>query len=102
MAANAKSVDASKGPVFTDSAMAVQSAIEGDGIALARSELVKVDMARGLLAKPFDIYQPTGFSYYVVFPADRIPTPAMQAFIRWLQKQVRDDAAKYESVLANQ
>ena len=97
LVANAKSVDASKGPVFTDSAMAVQSAIEADGIALARSELVKADLSRGRLVKPFDIYQPTGFSYYVVYPADRIPNPAMQAFIKWLQRQVRDDETKYHS-----
>ena len=56
--ADARQVDASKGPVYTDSSMAVQSAIEGDGVALARSQLVKDDIARGLLVRPFNISQP--------------------------------------------
>ena len=47
VAAEVEDVDPGKGPVYTDSAMAVQSAIEGDGVALARSQLVKDDIARG-------------------------------------------------------
>ena len=94
LAANAKKVDPRKGPVYTDSAMAVQSAIEADGVALARSQLVKDDIARGLLVKPFDIYQPTGFSYFVIYPSDRIPTPAMRAFTKWIQQQVKIDQTR--------
>jgi LysR family glycine cleavage system transcriptional activator len=95
VAARANDVDPDKGPVYTDSAMAVQSAIEGDGIALARSQLVKDDIARGQLIKPFDISQPSNFSYYIIYPEERSPTPAMLAFINWLQEQAMSDAIKY-------
>ena len=96
--ANAVEVDASKGPVYTDSSMAVQSAIEGDGVALARSQLVKDDVARGLLVRPFDISQPSRFAYYIIYPSDRPVTPQMEAFIEWLFEQVREDEKKYGRV----
>ncbi|MGI9291701.1 MAG: LysR substrate-binding domain-containing protein, partial [Gammaproteobacteria bacterium] len=98
VAANVSDVDPGKGPVYTDSAMAVQSAIEGDGVALARSQLVKDDISRGQLLKPFDISQPSNFSYYVVYPEERPPTPAMLDFIQWLQQQILDDEMKYQKM----
>ena len=97
VAANVSDVDPGKGPVYTDSAMAVQSAIEGVGVALARSQLVRDDIIRGQLVKPFDISQPSNFSYYVVYPEERPPTTAMHEFIRWLQQQIRADEEKYQS-----
>ncbi len=95
LAANVHNVDADKGPVYTDSGMAVQSAMEGDGVALARSRLVRDDIARGRLVAPFEISQPSGYSYYVVYPEDRRVTPAMRAFIDWLQEQVMADTRKF-------
>jgi LysR family glycine cleavage system transcriptional activator len=95
VAARANKVDPGKGPVYTDSAMAVQSALEGDGVALARSQLVRDDIARGQLVKPFDISQPSNFSYYIVYPEARPVTPAMQAFIDWIQQQIAGDQRKY-------
>ncbi len=96
LAADGRGVDAGKGPVYTDSSMAVQSAIEGDGVALARSQLVKDDVARGLLVRPFEISQPSKFAYYIVYPEDSIVTPQMTAFIEWLQEQVKSDEVKFK------
>ena len=93
--ANATEVDASKGPVHTDSSMAVQQAIEGDGVALARSQLVRRDIASGALVKPFDITQPSRFAYYIVYPEEKVVTPQMQAFIQWMQQQIAADNEKY-------
>lgn len=92
-------VDAGKGPIYTDSSMAVQSAIEGDGVALARSQLVKDDLARGLLMRPFDISQPSKFAYYIVYPLNKPVTKQMIAFIQWIQDQVKADEEKYQDTL---
>jgi len=97
VAAQVNDVDPSKGPVYTDSAMAVQSAIEGDGVALARSKLVQDDITRGQLLKPFEISQPSNFSYYVVYPEERPPSQAMLEFIQWLQQQILADEMKYRA-----
>ena len=95
VAAEANNVDPSKGPVYTDSAMAVQSALEGDGVALARSQLVRDDIAKGRLVKPFDISQPSNFSYFIVYPEEKPVTSAMQSFIGWIQQQILEDQMKY-------
>ncbi len=96
--AGASDVDPDKGPVYTDSGMAVQSALAGDGVALARSQLVKEDIARGRLVKPFDISQPSNFSYFIVYPNDHPPSSASQAFIEWLQQQALSDQLKYQNI----
>lgn len=92
LAANVHDVDPNQGPVFTDSSMGVQSAIEGDGIALGRSKLVKADLARGVLIKPFDITQPSPFAYYIVYPEDQPVTESMRAFIHWILEQEELDS----------
>ncbi len=95
LAADVHDVDASKGPVYTDSSLAIQQAIEGDGVTLARSQLVRDDIARGLLVCPFDISQPSQFAYYIVYPEDKPVTQQMAAFIGWLQDEVKRDEVKY-------
>jgi len=95
LAADVHDVDASKGPVYTDSSMAIQQAIEGDGVALARSQLVRDDIARDLLVRPFDISQPSQFAYYIVYPEETPVTPQMTAFIEWIQEEVRKNQEKY-------
>jgi len=97
VAAGVNNADPGKGPIYTDSAMAVQSAIEGDGIALARSQLVKDDIARGQLVKPFDISQPSNFSYYIVYPEEQPLSQSAQGFIAWLQEQALADQVKYNN-----
>lgn len=91
LAAEAQDVDPARGPVYTDSGMAIQSAIAGDGIVLAREKLVKSDLERGLLVRPFDIPQPTRFAYYIVYPDDLPVTPAMEAFIEWVRAEMLND-----------
>ena len=95
MAAGAHDVEPRRGPVYTDSAMAVQSAMEGDGIALARSRLVRDEVAGGRLLVPFAVSQPSGFSYFIVYPRERQPTDAMNAFVAWIERQVVEDEAKF-------
>lgn len=95
IAAKANNVDSNKGPVHNDSSMAIQQAAEGDGVALARSQLVKGDIACGVLVRPFKISQPSKFAYYIVYPENKAVTPQMEVFIKWLQDQMQQDEAKY-------
>src|SRR5690606_34755958 len=46
-------VDAEKGPAYNDAAMALQAAVAGQGVALARQSLVVDDLRAGLLVCPF-------------------------------------------------
>ncbi len=84
VAAGVDDVDPSGGPSFTDSSMLVQAAVEGQGVALARSALAADDLAAGRLVKPFDISLPSEAAYYVVCPEAASERPKIAAFRAWL------------------
>lgn len=79
-------VDADRGPRFNLDDMAVQAAIEGQGVALASGALVENDIENGRLIRPFPdaVHQRTHFGYYVVYPASHLDRPKVKAFRDWL------------------
>ncbi len=84
LAAGVEGVDPERGPSFVDSAMVVQAAVEGLGLALARSALAAADLAAGRLVRPFDVSLPAEFAYYIVCPPAHTEQPAIAAFRQWL------------------
>ena len=83
-AAGVTGVDATRGPRFDDSALLLQAATEGTGIALARGVLVANDIAAGRLVRLFDIHLPGNYAYYVVAPPHYHSRPKVKAFRDWL------------------
>ncbi len=84
-------VDHDRGPGYSDSAMVLQAAIAGQGVAIGRRVLAIDDLMAGHLVRPFGPVIPTRFSYYVVSPkavADRFK---VRAFRDWLQEEVERD-----------
>jgi LysR family glycine cleavage system transcriptional activator len=84
LAAGVRGVDPTRGPVFSSSAMCVQAAIDGEGVALGRSALVAADLAAGRLVRPFAVNLPTEFAYYVVYTPQAGELPRVKAFVEWL------------------
>lgn len=78
-----------RGPIFNDSAHMLQAAIEGQGIALARTSLLGDDVRNGLLVRLFDVEVPSDRSYYFVYPPRMAGTPKIQMFGRWLHAEAR-------------
>jgi LysR family glycine cleavage system transcriptional activator len=91
--AGVEEVDAGRGPVFTDSAMVVQAAAEGQGIALARSVLAAGDLAAGRLVRPFEVSVPHDLAYYLVSPEATAEQPRIRAFRAWLLAEASGQAA---------
>ena len=87
-AAGATGIDATRGLHVNASLLAIQAAIDGQGVALGRSVLVHDDLATRRLVKPFDLRFPLRFGYYIVHPRKPQPDPALQAFKRWLCAEV--------------
>lgn len=83
-AAGATGIDQDRGPRFNDIAMAVQTAIDGHGVALASDVLVADDFAAGRLVRPFEESVSTDFGYFVVCPKERANVPRVAAFRDWL------------------
>ena len=88
LVAGVKGIGQHQGPFFTDSAMVVQAAVEGQGVALARGALAAGDIKAGRLVKPFNIAIPTKYAYYILSPKATSHHPKIAAFRGWLLEEV--------------
>ncbi len=91
MAAGAEDVDADKGPSFQHSNLVLQAAVQGDGVALARSVLVADALEDGRLVKPFELALPANYAYYVVCPEANLNRPKVKAFHAWLFSETEQE-----------
>jgi LysR family transcriptional regulator, glycine cleavage system transcriptional activator len=80
----ADGVDTRNGPGFSDSSLVLQSAIDGQGVALGRLFLASGDIAAQRLVKPFTQNLPNDFSYWLVYPKTSAQRPRVDAFRSWL------------------
>ena len=88
-AAGVTGVDTTRGIHFEESVMAIQAAIDGQGVALGDSSLTATDLAQGRLVKPFDlaIDAPAPFGYWIVVPPRTAEQPLVVAFRDWLRSE---------------
>ncbi|KAB0634396.1 transcriptional regulator GcvA [Burkholderia latens] len=79
--------DPTKGPRFSQSLLAIDAAVAGQGIALTSEPLVERDIAEGRLRRVFDFSFPMSLGFYVVFPQANAHSDALDAMRRWLFAQ---------------
>lgn len=85
-------VDATRGIEYDNSAMLVDAAVRGHGVALGRSVLVAEPLREGRLVPLFDTRHPADYAYFAVAPESTADQPRVQAFIAWLKEEAaRDD-----------
>lgn len=80
------------GPQFDQTSMVIDAAVEGHGVALARSALAARDLLAGRLLRLFDIALPAPFAYFVVCPKTAAKTPKIRQFRDWLLSEAQSDA----------
>ncbi len=92
-AAGVEGVDVERGPRFSVQGMALEAAIEGQGVALAGAALVEGDLKAGRLVRPFppSLSQATAFCYYLVYPEAKAGDPKVMAFRDWVLAEVAPD-----------
>ncbi|MBR0859166.1 transcriptional regulator GcvA [Bradyrhizobium liaoningense] len=74
-----------RGLHINNSAAVLQAAMEGQGVALARSIMARDDIASGRLVRLFpEITLPSSLSYYVVYRPESAGLPRLLAFRDWL------------------
>jgi LysR family glycine cleavage system transcriptional activator len=88
-AAGVEGVDASRGPIFSHSTMAIQAAIHGEGVALGRTALIEEELAAGQLVRLFDLRLKAEMAYYIVYPPRALERPKVRAFRDWLLAEAR-------------
>ena len=78
-----------QGVRFAHTAMLINAAVSGLGLAVAPTVLVARDLKSGALHAPLGPPVRTGDSYYVVFPERKAHFPAVKAFRDWLMRETR-------------
>ncbi|MFC3712963.1 LysR substrate-binding domain-containing protein [Sphingoaurantiacus capsulatus] len=68
--------------------MLAQAAAAGAGAALIPSFLIEPELASGVLVSPFELTAPDLGAYYLVYPPDRLDSPAFGQFRDWLIAEV--------------
>jgi LysR family glycine cleavage system transcriptional activator len=86
--------DTERGPVFDQTALAIDAAVAGQGIALARTALASLDLIAGRLVRPLEEARPAEFSYWIVCRKSVANEPKISQFRSWLIEQVQDDRMK--------
>ena len=89
-------MNVNQGPIFSHSAMVVQAAIHGQGVALAHSVLAKPDIDSGRLVCPFNEVLVSKNSYYIVCREQQLEIGKISAFREWVLKTVADEQALLE------
>ncbi|MCB1898103.1 MAG: transcriptional regulator GcvA [Rhodocyclaceae bacterium] len=80
-------VDASRGPHFSNSSLALEAAMDGMGVALALRPLLTHDIAAGRLVVPFDVAVPSGYAYHVVTTTAASERTIVRRFKEWLLEE---------------
>lgn len=93
-AANITDVDCSRGPVFNQASMAIDAAIDGQGIALARSALAAWDLGNGRLVRPFALSLKVPYAYWIVCPKPAAALPKISTFREWLLAEAAVDSRR--------
>jgi LysR family glycine cleavage system transcriptional activator len=93
LAAGAHGVDWTRGPRFSVSSMAIETAIAGQGVALGSDVLCAADLSAGRLVRPFDVGLALDFAYWIVGPQATAERPKVKAFRGWLLAE----AARHET-----
>jgi LysR family glycine cleavage system transcriptional activator len=90
-AAGATEVDVGRGPVFSERSMGIDAAVDGQGIALARSALAAWDLRAGRLARPFTLGLKVPYAYWIVCPKSTADLPKISTFRDWLLGEAQED-----------
>jgi LysR family transcriptional regulator, glycine cleavage system transcriptional activator len=91
-------VDLSHGPILNQASMAIDAAVDGQGVVLARTALAAWDLIGGRLVRPFDIAMPASYAYWIVCSKAVAKLPKIVAFSDWLLSEAADDARQLDKL----
>ena len=90
--------EGARGVIFNQASMAIDAAISGQGVALARTALSAWDLRKGLLVRPFELSLSVPYAYWIVCPRAIADLPKVATFRRWLLDQAEADASELSQI----
>jgi LysR family transcriptional regulator, glycine cleavage system transcriptional activator len=86
-AAGLPTAQSQAGPKYESSVLTYQAALDGQGLAIAQHAFVAEDLKAGRLMQPFGPVLDRGnFTYYLIYPENRLRKPAFRQFRAWLKE----------------
>jgi LysR family glycine cleavage system transcriptional activator len=86
------------GPILNSASMLIDAAINGQGIALARTALAAWDIINGRLIRPIDVSLRMSNTYWIVCPKVASSLPKITTFRRWLLAEAAEDARRLKTL----
>ncbi len=97
-AAGVHGAELSHGPVLNRASMAIDAAIDGQGIALARTTLAAADLISGRLVRPFAHELRLAKTYWIICPKATTLLPKIVTFRDWLLAEAASDERRLEKL----
>src|SRR6516165_19473 len=82
------------GPSVNQASMLIDLAVDGQGVALARTVLAAWDLINGRLVRPVDVSLRMSNTYWIVCPKVNANLPKIATFRNWLLAEAADDALR--------
>jgi len=82
------------GPILNRASMLIDAAIDGQGVALARTALAASDLINRRLVRPSDVSLRMSNTYWIVCPKATAHTPKITRFRNWLLAEAAEDARR--------
>lgn len=92
--AGLENADVTHGPVLNRASMVIDAAINGQGVALARTTLAAWDLINGRLVRPFGDTLPLSKTYWIISPKATSSLPKIVTFRDWLLAEAAEDARR--------
>ena len=86
------------GPVLNRASMVIDAAINGQGVALARTTLAAWDLINGRLVRPFPDSLSLSKTYWIICPKATSNLPKIVTFRNWLLTEAAADARRVKAM----
>ena len=86
-AANVSGIDANRGLHFNHGNLAINAAVDGQGVVLSMKALASGDIAAGRLVAPFNLSLPLEYAYYMITLEELTDQPHTAAFREWILRE---------------
>jgi DNA-binding transcriptional LysR family regulator len=85
----------------TSRSHAIDAAVDGQGVALARTALATWDLIGGRLVRPFAVALAVPYAYWIVCPKATARLPKIVAFTNWLLAEAAEDVKRLQNEKTN-
>ncbi len=87
------------GPVLNRASMLIDAAIDGQGIALARTALAAWDLINGRLVRPVEASLKVANPYWIICPKSASALPKVAAFRNWVFAEAAEDTRRLKALV---